>query len=297
MSIHVISSVLNCRDPQLSSSRRMVLVVLANYASEHGHSWPSQKTIADESGAGERSIRDHLKWLEDNEFISRHTKRLGQGKGSRTTYLISLQKLRETAGFKPANFAPEESAGAIRAAESVTCGGSIPPITNRQEPLISSVVLTRARCFEAAGLKEADAMNSPGLVSTVDIERLLRDPKHPCDLELDVIPAIQSCAASLRNKGSTLANWSYCRAAILRNRDQRLAGNPAPTTQPAAANGAPASRQKHGGGGTAAAGKRIITKLREARGGDDSFGGEAEPQPSGGMGEVFSNHRRITGTG
>jgi hypothetical protein len=297
MSIHVISSVLNCRDPQLSSSRRMVLVVLANYASEHGHSWPSQKTIADESGAGERSIRDHLKWLEDNEFISRHTKRLGQGKGSRTTYLISLQKLRETAGFKPANFAPAESAGAIRPAESVTCGGSIPPITNRQEPLISSVVLTRARCFEAAGLKEADAMNSPGLVSTVDIERLLRDPKHPCDLELDVIPAIQSCAASLRNKGSTLANWSYCRAAILRNRDQRLAGNPAPTKQPAAANGAPASRQKHGGGGVVAASLRLAAKLRESRGVDDDHGSEAEPINAGGLAEVFSNNRRVAGPG
>jgi hypothetical protein len=140
-------------------------------------------------------------------------------------------------------------------------------------------------------------MNSPGLVSTVDIERLLRDPKHPCDLELDVIPAIQSCAASLRNKGSTLANWSYCRAAIIRNRDQRLAGNPAPIEQPAASNGPPARQQKHSGGGTAAAAMRLAAKLRESRGEHDDYVSEAEPKPGDEMGGVFSNCRRIAGTG
>lgn len=163
--------------------------------------------------------------------------------------------------------------------------------------LYSRVVLERARCFESAGLTEADAMNVPGLVSTVDIERLLRDPKHPCDFEMDVIPAIQQCAASLRKKGETLTNWSYCHAAILRNRDKRLAGNPAPTEQPASPHGTPARNQKHAGSGTAAAGKRLITKLREARGVNDGLGGEAEPRPAGGMGEVFSNHRRIAGSG
>jgi len=134
MSIHVISAVLNCRDPELTSSRRMVLVVLANYASEHGHSWPSQKTIADESGAGERSIRDHLKWLEDVGFVTRQTERLGHGKGSRTTYYISLQKLRETAKDRPAKSAPAEIAATLRPAKSATYDGSIPPFTNRQEP-------------------------------------------------------------------------------------------------------------------------------------------------------------------
>lgn len=297
MSIHVISAVLNCRDPELTSSRRMVLVVLANYASEHGHSWPSQKTIGEESGSAERSVRDHLKWLEENQFITRVTERLGHGKGSRTTYQISLRKLRETASNRPAKSAPAKPAATLRPAESVTYSGGIPPITNRHEPSVSSVVLTRARCFEAAGLTEADAMNSPGLVSTVDIERLLRDPKHPCDFDLDVIPAIQTCAASLRKKGQPLTNWSYCRAAILRNRDQRLAGNPAPTEPPASGNGKAPRSPKYTSGGVAAAGIRIVAKLREARGQHDDCGGEAEPQPDDELGGVFSNCRRIAGPG
>ena len=134
MSIHVISAVLNCRDKQLTSSRRMVLVCLAIYAGEDGRSWPSQKLIADESGCGIRSVKDHIKWLDDNGFISRTTKKLGQGNGSRTNYHISLQRLSEGTKDRGA-----EIAGANNArAKSVPCEGSIPPLTNRQEPSISN---------------------------------------------------------------------------------------------------------------------------------------------------------------
>jgi DNA-binding MarR family transcriptional regulator len=289
MSIQHVGAVLDARDARLSGSRKLVLVTLANRTNERGVCWPSQQLLADECGISVRALADHLKALEENGFIRRSTQHLGKGNGSRTYYTLHLESLK---------VAPADIAGAeVAPATFDSCSGSTPHVTNLQEPSLGSVVLTRARCFEAAGLKEADAMNSPGLVSTVDIERLLRDPKHPCDLELDVIPAIQSCAASLRNKGSTLANWSYCRAAILRNRDQRLAGNPAPTTQPAAANGAPASRQKHGGGGVVAASLRLAAKLRESRGVDDDHGSEAEPINAGGLAEVFSNNRRVAGPG
>jgi uncharacterized protein YdaU (DUF1376 family) len=155
----------------------------------------------------------------------------------------------------------------------------------------------RDRCFKAAGLDPQTAMAQPGLVSTVSLEHLIRDPNSPCDPDLDVIPAIQTCAAGLRKRGQTLNNWSYCREAALRNRDQRLAGNPAPIEQPAAGNGPPARQQKHSGSGTAAAGKRIIAKLRESRGQHDDYVSEAEPQPDNGMAGVFSNCRRIAGTG
>jgi hypothetical protein len=134
MSIHVISAVLNCRDKQLTSSRRMVLVCLANYAGEDGRSWPSQKLIADESGCGIRSVKDHIKWLDDNGFISRTTKKLGQGNGSRTNYRISLQRLSEGTKDRGAEFAGANNARA----KSVPCEGSIPPLTNRQEPSISN---------------------------------------------------------------------------------------------------------------------------------------------------------------
>ena len=89
------------------------------------------------------------------------------------------------------------------------------------------------RGLEAAGLDPSKAMATPGLVSTIQLEHLIRDPKNPCDPDLDVIPAIQQCAAGLARRNETIKNWSYCREAAIRNRDQRLAGNPAPTDRPA----------------------------------------------------------------
>lgn len=134
MSIHVISAVLNCRDPELTSSRRMVLVCLANYAGEDGHSWPSQQLIADESGCGIRSVKDHLKWLEENGFMIRKTKSLGQGNGSRTSYHIMLPRLSRT----PVDARAEIAGANIARAKSRNCEGSIPPLTNRQEPSITT---------------------------------------------------------------------------------------------------------------------------------------------------------------
>ena len=155
----------------------------------------------------------------------------------------------------------------------------------------------REQCFKAAGLDPQTAMAVPGLVSTVSLEHLIRDPANPCDPELDVLPAIETCAAGLRKRGQTLNNWSYCREAAIRNRDQRLAGNPAPVARTAAGTAPPARQQKHSGGGIPAAAIRVAAKLRESRGQYDDPVGGAEPVTGDELGGVFSNHRRIAGTG
>lgn len=111
----------------------MVLVVLANYAGEDGRSWPSQQLIADEAGCGIRSLKDHLKYLEAAEFITRHTRNLGQGKGSRTSYQIHLRRLAEIRGNAGEDFACADFARA----NNVSCEGSIPHLTNRHEPSVT----------------------------------------------------------------------------------------------------------------------------------------------------------------
>jgi hypothetical protein len=120
----------------------MVLVCLANYAGDDGHSWPSQQLIADESGCGIRSVKDHLKWLEENGFMIRKTKSLGQGNGSRTSYHIMLPRLTRT----PLDARAEIAGANIARAKSRNCEGSIPPLTNRQEPSITTAnaVVVRA---------------------------------------------------------------------------------------------------------------------------------------------------------
>ena len=135
MSVHVISAVLNCRNSELSCARRMVLVVLADHASgEDARCWPSQQLVADEAGCGIRTVKSHIKWLEDNGYIIRTTKKLGQGNGSRTSYKICLSRLQSDTIDRGA-----ENAGAnIARANSCTLRGEKPPVTNRQEPSIDT---------------------------------------------------------------------------------------------------------------------------------------------------------------
>lgn len=87
-----------------------------------------------------------------------------------------------------------------------------------------------AALMEAAGLSEEDLMSRPGLVSPIEMIHLMNPAQgEPCDLYLDIIPAVQRCVAGLTAKKDSLRNWSYCREAAIRNRDQRLA--PAPSVQ------------------------------------------------------------------
>lgn len=168
MSIQVMAAVFQCCDKSLTAPRRMILTVLANFASDDAECWPSQKRISQQGGCSERNVRDHLKWLEINGYIKRSTKRFGQGRGSKTSFRINLKKLKagvqgspKTSGevFRPAKSAgekeatfdggippmgehePANSAGVnneLRPAESVTFDGGIPPVMNRQEPSIPS---------------------------------------------------------------------------------------------------------------------------------------------------------------
>ena len=96
MSVQVMSAVLDCRDETLEAAKRMVLIAIANYAGDDGRAWPSQERIAADSGIALRTCKRHIKWLEENGFLTRQTKHLGQGNGSRTTYCVLVKRLAET---------------------------------------------------------------------------------------------------------------------------------------------------------------------------------------------------------
>jgi biotin operon repressor len=85
--------------------------------------------LADECGVSVRALAHHLKALEADGFITRSTKHLGRGNGSRTAYVLNLEQLKNApAEIAPANNAP---------AKSVECSGSWRHVTNRQEPSVS----------------------------------------------------------------------------------------------------------------------------------------------------------------
>lgn len=176
-----------------------------------------------------------------------------------------------------------------------------PLIEARSEKLEGGVVLgvreIQSRCLQAAGLTEADAMMQMGLVSPIEIVRLIQDATNPCDLDLDVIPAIQACAASKAKRGETLTHWSYCREAILRNRDKRLAGNPSPTQPPAGRGGPTAAAGKHADSSRAAAGIRLAAEISAARRPDDSDIGEADPWSRDGLDAMWAGRGLADGAG
>lgn len=137
MSVQFIGAVLDCKDSELSTSRRMILVVLANFAGDDGHSFPSQDLIAQQAGCKVRSAREHIKWLTDNGFITRHTRNLGQGKGSRTSYKIHRKRLERTDPNSPDNAGAEFAPAKFARANNGDCTGRKPQLTNRQEPSIT----------------------------------------------------------------------------------------------------------------------------------------------------------------
>jgi hypothetical protein len=129
MSIQHVSAVMDARDTRLAGCRKLVLIALANRSDQYGKCWPSQELLADECGVSVRALAHHLKALEADGFITRSTKHLGRGNGSRTAYVLNLEQLKN---------APAEIAGANNApAKNVECTGSWRHVTNRQEPSVS----------------------------------------------------------------------------------------------------------------------------------------------------------------
>lgn len=98
----------------------------------------------------------------------------------------------------------------------------------------TEIAMVRRLCLEAAGLDENALAGKPNLVAPTDIIHLMRPASGvPCDLELDILPAIQRGAAQLADNGQSLNSWRYFREAAIRNRDQRLAPAPAVQQRPA----------------------------------------------------------------
>lgn len=85
MSIQAVGAVIELRG--IPPVQKLVLALLANAHNGHtGQCNPDQKRLAEECGISERSIRDHLNWLEEEGYISRTVTQLGRGEGKRTDF-------------------------------------------------------------------------------------------------------------------------------------------------------------------------------------------------------------------
>lgn len=86
--------------------RKMVLLALADNATDEGVCWPSQATLAQKVSISERSLRDHLHALVSDGWVAITS--LGNGRGKSTEYLLNVARIK----------AEGDAAFAIRKAEA-----------------------------------------------------------------------------------------------------------------------------------------------------------------------------------
>lgn len=79
--------------------RKMILLSLADNASDLGRCWPSQTTIAKRASISTRQLRDHIHTLVDDNWIAILS--IGNGRGHSTEYSLNVAKIKaEAEGVK-----------------------------------------------------------------------------------------------------------------------------------------------------------------------------------------------------
>jgi hypothetical protein len=242
-----------------SVTEKVLLLVLANYANEFGVSWPSQKTLADQTALGERTVRRVLADMERRGVIRRIVRR--RGNGSRQSDMILLAAFE---GRKPAppgmlDDGPEDGPdGAENNTSDQPANGDnrpMRPLDNRPpdpDPpatvaaLDTSKILKRtttARDVPARAFSEpvgdqgaalgADAEAAclaacgPGLSASARIAIVTTRPviaewlAEGYDLAADILPTLAERTSQTRD--DPIRTWAYFTKAIAKRHAQRLA--------------------------------------------------------------------------
>lgn len=105
------------------AGRKFVLVALADRANADGYSFPGQKGLASMTGQSERTVREHLEWLEAEGFICREERR--RKDGTRTSDAYYLPPMDSTGNIRRLT-----SSGEIRRLNESTK----PPVQDEQYP-------------------------------------------------------------------------------------------------------------------------------------------------------------------
>lgn len=85
MSIQAVAAAIELRG--IPTTPKLILMLLANAHNKHSEKcFPDQQRLADEASVDVKTVARHLKWLEDEGYILRHTTHRGRGKGSETHF-------------------------------------------------------------------------------------------------------------------------------------------------------------------------------------------------------------------
>jgi len=238
-----------------SVTEKVLLLVLANYANKFGVSWPSQKTLADQTALGERTVRRVLADMERRGVIRRIVRR--RGNGSRQSDMILLAAFDGRKPAPPGMLDVGPDGAEIDAPDQPANGDNRPmrPLDNRPpdpDPpatvaaLDTSKILKRtttardvpARAFSEPGSDQgaapaADAEAAclaacgPGLSTAARIAIATTRPviaewlAEGYDIQADILPALSDRTSQTR--ADPIRTWAYFTPAIEKRHAQRLA--------------------------------------------------------------------------
>ena len=89
MSIRLMEDVFRS---DLSGTRKLILLALADNANDSGFCWPNQETIARKASISTRNLRTHLHALEADGWLS--VLALGNGRGHSSEYLLNVARIK-----------------------------------------------------------------------------------------------------------------------------------------------------------------------------------------------------------
>lgn len=229
MSVQALSCAFALRG--LTSSEKLVLLALSNYADQNMRCWPSQETIAFDTELSERTVWGSLRSLEEKRIIQRTERR--RADGTRSTDIFTLHFALTIASDQPANSAKSTRKSCETNPQILpNQPAAIATLTTFEPPIEEPSSLSEHTRLNADAAREAgDALASlavcPGIATIAPLRALLTGPT-PCDWELDVLPAIASAAAWHRARAGpgSMKSWTTASRIAAENRDRRLAGPP-----------------------------------------------------------------------
>lgn len=79
-------------DVDLPGNKKCLLMMMANYADEHGFCYPSVSTLALDAGVSERSVQNYLAEFAEKGIIEVHTRKTESGSTTSNLYRLMLHK-------------------------------------------------------------------------------------------------------------------------------------------------------------------------------------------------------------
>lgn len=135
------------------NGQRLVLLALANHATDDGRAWPSKETLASETNLTKTAVDRAVNWLQGNGYIERSVNGAGKELAQRATRSPNLYRLLGDVESNPPDFG---SLPKLHQPASRNSGGRTPLISGAEPSVEPSV--------EPSPVVESPTAPSPGEV-------------------------------------------------------------------------------------------------------------------------------------